>query len=116
MSMIDSLLFELDHSREWEYQEVQQYLLSRDWAGLKWCPVLKVWEQLQDKQSEEMQNTIDENPQLFLRNNLAPEFDDFIQFFSSLFVFFSSCSFFFSILLQKSRGKERLEDYSTFIA
>ena len=39
------------------YQEVQQYLLSRDWAGIKWHPVLKVWEQLQDKHSEEMQNS-----------------------------------------------------------
>ena len=29
-----------------------QYLLSRDWAGLKWHPVLKVWEHLQDKHSE----------------------------------------------------------------
>ena len=28
---------------------------SRDWAGLKWRPVLKVWEQLQDKYSEAMQ-------------------------------------------------------------
>ena len=24
---------------------------SRDWAGSKWCPVLKVWEQLQDNYS-----------------------------------------------------------------
>ena len=24
-----------------EYQEVQWYLLSRDWAGFKWRPVLK---------------------------------------------------------------------------
>ena len=35
--------------------------LSRDWAGLKWRPVLKahvqVWKQLQDKPSEEMQNS-----------------------------------------------------------
>ena len=33
------------------------YLLSRDWAGLKWCHVLKVWEQLRDKHSEEMHNS-----------------------------------------------------------
>ena len=33
------------------------YLLSRDRTGFKWRPVLKVWEQLQDKHSEEMQNS-----------------------------------------------------------
>ena len=33
------------------------YFLSRDWAGLKWPPVLKVWEQLQDKHSVEMHNS-----------------------------------------------------------
>ena len=32
------------------------YFLSRDWAGLKWRPVLKVCEQLQDKHSKVMQN------------------------------------------------------------
>ena len=32
-------------------------LLRRDWAGLKWRPVLMVWEQLQDKHNEEMQNS-----------------------------------------------------------
>ena len=39
------------------YPEVRQYLLSKDWVGLKWCLVLKVWEYLQDKHSEEMQNS-----------------------------------------------------------
>ena len=39
------------------YQEVWSYLLSRDWAGLKRCPVLKVWEKLQDKHSKAMQNS-----------------------------------------------------------
>ena len=33
------------------------YLLIRDWAGLKWHPVLKEWEQLQDKPSEDVQNS-----------------------------------------------------------
>ena len=33
------------------------YLLIRDWAGLKCHPVLKVWKHLQDKHSEEMQNS-----------------------------------------------------------
>ena len=33
------------------------YFLSRDWAGLKWGPVLKVWEQLQDKHGKVMQNS-----------------------------------------------------------
>ena len=33
------------------------YLLSRDWVSSKWHPVLKVWEQLQDKHSKEMQNS-----------------------------------------------------------
>ena len=28
---------------------VALYLLRRDWAGLKWHPVLKVWGQLQDE-------------------------------------------------------------------
>ena len=27
------------------------------WVGFKWRPVLKVWEELQDKRSEEMQNS-----------------------------------------------------------
>ena len=40
-----------------KYQEVQQYLLGRDWVGLKWRPVVKVWEQLQDKPSKVMQNS-----------------------------------------------------------
>ena len=31
-------------------------VVSRDWAGFKWCPVLKVWMQLEDKRNEEMQN------------------------------------------------------------
>ena len=31
--------------------------LSRDWVGLKWRSVPKVWEQLQDKHSEQMQNS-----------------------------------------------------------
>ena len=39
------------------YQEVRQYLLSRDWGGLKQRSVLKVWEQLLDKHSEKMQNS-----------------------------------------------------------
>ena len=39
------------------YREVLEYLLSRDWAGLKWRHVLKVWEQLQDKHSEVMHNS-----------------------------------------------------------
>ena len=39
------------------YQEVGYYLLSRNWAGLKWLPVIKVWEQLKVKHSEEMQNS-----------------------------------------------------------
>ena len=39
------------------YQEVRYCRLSRDWAGLKWRPVHKVWEQLQDKRSEKMQNS-----------------------------------------------------------
>ena len=30
------------------------YFLSRDWASLKWRPLLKEWEQLQDKHSEQM--------------------------------------------------------------
>ena len=30
---------------------VWYYLLSRDWVGLKWRPVLKVWEQLHDNHS-----------------------------------------------------------------
>ena len=30
------------------------YLLISDWAGLKWCPV---WEELQDKHSEEAKNS-----------------------------------------------------------
>ena len=33
------------------------YFLSMDWAGLKWRPVLKVLEQLQDKDSKEMQKS-----------------------------------------------------------
>ena len=33
------------------------YLLIRDWTGLKWHPVLKVWKQLQDKHSEETHNS-----------------------------------------------------------
>ena len=33
------------------------YFLSRNWDGFKWRPVLKVWEQLQDKQSKVMQNS-----------------------------------------------------------
>ena len=33
------------------------YFLSRDGVGLKWCPVLKVWEKLQDKHSKVMQNS-----------------------------------------------------------
>ena len=33
------------------------YLLSRDWAGLKWHPVLKVWEQLQDEHRKETHNS-----------------------------------------------------------
>ena len=36
------------------------YLLIMDWAGLKWNPVLKALEQLQDKRSEEMQNSYQE--------------------------------------------------------
>ena len=36
--------------------------LSRDWVGLKWRPVLKVSEQLQDKHSEEMQNAYRRKP------------------------------------------------------
>ena len=39
------------------YQEVRYYLLSRNWVGLKWHPVLKIWEQLQDKHSKGMQNS-----------------------------------------------------------
>ena len=39
-----------------KYQEVQSYLLSRNWTGFKWGHVLKVLEQLQDKHSEQMQN------------------------------------------------------------
>ena len=35
---------------------VTEYLLSRDWEVLKWRPILKVLQQLQDKCSEEMQN------------------------------------------------------------
>ena len=38
------------------------YLLSRDWAGLKWRPVLKVWEQLQDKHSEGTHNSYTPKP------------------------------------------------------
>ena len=33
------------------------YFLISNWVGLKWRPVLKVWEQLQDKHSEETQNS-----------------------------------------------------------
>ena len=36
------------------YQEVRQYFLSRDCAGSKWCPVLKVWEQPKDQHSKVM--------------------------------------------------------------
>ena len=32
------------------------HCIKREWAGLKWHPVFKVWEQLQDKHSKEMQN------------------------------------------------------------
>ena len=40
-----------------EINKYGSYLLSRDWAGLKWRPVLKVWEQLQDKYSKDTQNS-----------------------------------------------------------
>ena len=33
------------------------YFLSRNWAGLKWHNVLKVWEPLQDEHSKVMQNS-----------------------------------------------------------
>ena len=37
----------------WEYiKKYGSYFLSRDWGGLKWRPVLKVWEQLQDEHSK----------------------------------------------------------------
>ena len=39
------------------YQKVRWYFLSRDRIGSKWCPVLKVWEQLQDKHCKVMQNS-----------------------------------------------------------
>ena len=42
---------------KWFHQEVWKYFLSRDWAGSKWHPVLKVWGQLQDKYSRVMQNS-----------------------------------------------------------
>ena len=38
------------------------YLLIRDWADLKWRPVLKVWQQLQDKHSEDTQNSYRRKP------------------------------------------------------
>ena len=44
------------------YQEVQQYFLSRDWAGLKRNPVHKVLDQLQDHHSRVMQNRHTQKP------------------------------------------------------
>ena len=41
-------------------KKYSNYFFSRDWAGSKWCPVLKVWEQLQDKHSKVTQNSYQE--------------------------------------------------------
>ena len=49
-------------AREKEQWPIIHKQVSRDCVGLKWCPVLNVWKQLQDKHSEEMQTLIDENP------------------------------------------------------
>ena len=51
-------------------------LLSRDWAGLKWRPILKLLEYLQGKHSEEVQNSYTLKP-LAINVNLAPRFHYF---------------------------------------
>ena len=41
----------------WNYASIKTYgcyFLSRDWVGLKWRPVLKVWEQLKEKKNSKM--------------------------------------------------------------
>ena len=45
------------HMQNVHINKYGSYLLIRDWEGLKWRPVLKVWEQLQDKRSKETQNS-----------------------------------------------------------
>ena len=47
----DVLLNNITHIKKYD-----SYFLSRDWAGSKWHPVLKVWKKLQDKYCKVMQN------------------------------------------------------------
>ena len=78
--------------------------LNRNWEGLKWRHVLKVWEQLQDKHSEEMLNSYRLKPLPILMSNIAPESNDFSSQLrksnakiSILFFFFFLLSFFFLV-------------------
>ena len=75
-----------------KYQEVQQYVLSRDWVGLKWHPVLKVREQLQDKRREKMQNSYRSKPLAILMSNIAPEFHSFSHSLENCMRKFRFCS------------------------
>ena len=45
-----------------QVNKYRSYMLIRDLEGLKWFPILKVWEQLQDEQREETQNSFRLNP------------------------------------------------------
>ena len=56
------LFWKLVWSKSLDYQEVHDSYYT-DWADLKWRSVVKVWEQLQDKDSKVIKETpLDENP------------------------------------------------------
>ena len=84
------------------YQEVWWYLLGRDWVGLKWHPVLKVWKQVEDKHSEAMQNSYRWKPLAIIMLNIAPESHDCSSQSRNQMLRFWLCSSFFFFLFSVS--------------